>query len=123
MRHKFIGALGRGIELQWMIDTIVFRERKTRIGAVDTARACIRKVTDTTVTARLQKVCEADKIALDVCVRIDKRISYPRLRCQIDHAIKLILSKALLYRMPISDICMNECPCMWCVSLLREMAR
>ena len=60
--HQLVGAFGRGVELQRMIDTDMFGKRHLGVCTVDARRAGICQVLDLVMPARFQQVGEADNV-------------------------------------------------------------
>ena len=96
MRHQFIGPLGGGIQAHRMIDRVVSRKWLLGIGPVDAGTAGIHEVPGLLRTATLHDVDEGGQICTHIGVRIEQGIAHPRLRRQMQYAVKMMLRKHTL---------------------------
>ena len=108
MRHQFIGTLGRGVELQRMVRTVMLAERHSRVCAIDAAGAGVDQMRRTCVPARFEHIGEADQVALDIGVRIFEAVANTGLRREMNDTIERPIREAGIQRLTIGQIAMME---------------
>jgi hypothetical protein len=59
-------------------------------------------------TATLQDIHECRNIAVDICVRVAKRIADTRLRCQMKDGVELCVAEQSRDRFPIGEVELQE---------------
>lgn len=87
-----------------MLGAVVLREGHLRIGAVDRAGRGEHQVLHAVVPAALEHMQEAGDVALDIDVRIGRRIADPGLGGEIDHPLRPVRGEGLFHRRPVAEV-------------------
>ncbi len=104
MRHQLVRLLGRGVQADGVIGVVVLAEGQLAIGAVDAGAAREDEMLAGLVPAAFQNVQEAGHIAVDIGVRVRKRVAHARLRGQMHDAGKRVLAGTTAARQAASAI-------------------
>ena len=108
VRHQFVGALGRRVELQGVIGAVMLAERQPRIRAIDAAGAGIDEVRRGGMAARLEDIGKADQVALDIGMRIFQAVAHAGLRGEMDHPVERTFREAPLHRGAVRKVRLVE---------------
>ena len=95
MCHQFIGTFGCCIELDWMVDTMLFTKRHGGVGTIHATSTGIGQMWCFGIAAGFNDIGKTDNIAFHITHRIFKRITYACLCSKMNHAIKLMFLKTL----------------------------
>src|SRR5258705_9783513 len=108
MRHQLIGALGGGVELQWVVNSRMLGIRQSRVGPINAAAAGVRKVRRSRMSTRFQNVCESDNVAIDVGPWVREGVAHAGLGSQVDYPVEAVLPEAVIYRLHVSEVRANK---------------
>src|SRR4030081_2341316 len=102
--HQLIGALGRRVELQRMIDAAMLIEWHVSVRAIDAARARVGQMIHLCISARLENIGEGYDIAFDIGVWIFKAVANAGLSREVNYPIEGTIGKAALDRIWVGQI-------------------
>ncbi|MCY1371216.1 hypothetical protein D9M69_583500 [compost metagenome] len=96
MGHQFVGLLGRGVQRQRMIHTIVHRVRCVLVGAIHRTGRSVDQVFDRVVAAAFEDVQEPAQVAVQVGPGVFQGITHPGLGREVDHDLRFFPGKQCL---------------------------
>ena len=108
--HELVALLGGGVQRDWVIDLVVGGVWDFLVAAVHAGGTRIHEVLDFKMSAGFQDVVEADKVALDVGIRIRNGIADACLGGEIHDDSKSVLFEQAVDCRLVCKTCFDECP-------------
>lgn len=110
MRHQFVALLRGGIEGYRIVHLVVCGVRHLLIAAIDRGGRGIDQMLDLVVTAGLQDIIEADKVALNVSIGIGYAVADSCLSGKVHDNGNLVFREDFLHCVFVSNGGMDKCP-------------
>ena len=110
MRHQLVALLRRGIEGYGIVHLVVGGVRHLLVAAIDRGGRGIDQMLDLVVTASLQDIVEADKVALDISIGIGDAVADSCLGGEVHDNGNLVFREDFLHCVFVSDGGMGKCP-------------
>ncbi len=104
VRHQFVGALGRSVEADRVVDPLVLGERQCVIGAVHARTRRIHQMRHARMPASFEDATKCIDVVAQVRSGIFKGIPNPGLRRQVHDVCKFALAEQLRRRARIRQV-------------------
>lgn len=110
MRHQFVALLRGGIEGYGVVHLVIGGVRNLLVAAIDRGGRGIDQMLDLVVTAGLQDIIEADKVALNVSIGIGDAVADSCLSGKVHDNGNLVFREDFLHCVFVSDGGVDKSP-------------
>ena len=105
---ELVAFLRGGIEAHGVVNAVVGAERHLLVTTIHARARSINQVLDTTLTASLEDVVEAEDVAVDVGIRISDAVAYTGLGGEVHDNLRLVLFKDTIDGSLVSNVSFKE---------------